>query len=47
MDPLETAPENLAYTWLYVQVDTTMKVENLQVKSIYSAFRSNAQPDGG
>jgi hypothetical protein len=44
-DPRETAPENLADTLFYVQVDTTLKVENLRMKSICSAFRSNAQPD--
>jgi hypothetical protein len=45
-DPRGTAPENLAYALLYVQVDTTGKVANLRVKSICSAFSSNARPDG-
>jgi hypothetical protein len=43
--PRGIAPENLAETAFCVQVDTTLKVQNISLRSVASALAPSAQPD--
>jgi hypothetical protein len=43
--PRGIAPENLADLQFQVQVDTSLKVENISVRSGTSTLRKVAQPD--